>query len=371
MLTTNSQRSIHPIDASKSAPAHHQSVTHSATPLHPLHNDGIPRCAKILGDSPGLLHILDQIEAVAPTDATVLIHGETGVGKELVARSIHQGSPRHCRPMVAVNCTAVPHDLFESEFFGHVKGAFTGAMNDRCGRFRAADGGTLFLDEVGELPLEMQPKLLRVLEESELEAVGDDTPRRIDVRVIAASNRDLQGAIRAGHFRQDLFYRLNVFPIEVPPLRERRADIAILALAFLEEACDRFHRHCPPLTEGQLHQLSDYAWPGNVRELRNVVERAVINEHLGALEFDIPGRDDQPTRAATGEHPASNAKVEIIPIEEMNRRHRDNLLAALRYCNGRIYGVGGAANLLGIRPTTLTARVKKLGLKHLPDTAPG
>jgi hydrogenase-4 transcriptional activator len=362
MLTTNSQRSVHPIDASEPAPARRHSFTHS-TPPHPQPDSGISRCHKILGDSPGLRHILEQIEVVAPTDATVLIHGETGVGKELVARGIHHGSPRHDRPMVTVNCTAVPHDLFESEFFGHVRGAFTGAMHDRTGRFRSADGGTLFLDEVGELPLDMQPKLLRVLEEAELEAVGDDTPQHVDVRVIAASNRDLQGAIQAGRFRQDLFYRLNVFPIEVPPLRERRADIAILAIAFLEEACGRFHRHCPTLTDGQLHQLADYAWPGNIRELRNVVERAVIKEHFGALEFDLPSRDDQPT--PTDEHLPSNAKVEIIPIEEMNRRHRDNLLAALRHCHGRIYGAGGAADLLGIRPTTLTARVKKLGLKHL------
>src|ERR1700733_2721660 len=237
----------------------------------------------LLGDSVIWHRVIDAAAIVATTDASVLILGETGVGKELVARRIHQPSPRHRLPMVRVNCSAIPKELFESEFFGHIRGAFSGASHDRVGRFELADGGTLFLDEVGDMPLEMQPKLLRVLQEGEFEAVGDDRTRRVDVRIIAASNLDLRNAIRVGQFREDLFYRLNVFPIEVPPLRERKDDIAVLAGAFLEAACRRFNRHCFVLTEKQLCQLQDYDWPGNVRELQNVIERAVIAARMGAL----------------------------------------------------------------------------------------
>jgi transcriptional regulator with GAF, ATPase, and Fis domain len=308
--------------------------------------------------------VLAEIEMVAPTDATVLIHGETGVGKELVARSIHQLSPRHDHPMVTVNCTAVPHDLFESEFFGHVRGAFSGASRDRIGRFLLADGGTLFLDEVGDLPLEMQPKLMRVLQEAEFEAVGDNTTRHVDVCIIAATNRDLSGAIRTGQFREDLYYRLNVFPIEVPPLREHKDDIAILAVAFLEAACNRFHRACPILTESHLGQLRDYEWPGNVRELQNVVDRAVINAHFGILQFEVPNHHDPQAPGETNLEAASSDGVEVIRDQEMKRRERENIIAALRRSEGRIYGTSGAAELLGLRPTTLNARVKKLGLKH-------
>jgi transcriptional regulator with GAF, ATPase, and Fis domain len=318
----------------------------------------------LLGDSLGLHRVLDEIEMVAPTNATVLIHGETGVGKELVARSIHQRSRRHNHPMVTVNCTAVPRDLFESEFFGHVRGAFTGASRDRVGRFMIADGGTLFLDEVGNLPLEMQPKLLRVLQEAEFEAVGDDHTHHIDVRIIAASNRDLSSTIRAGQFREDLYYRLNVFPIEMPPLRERKEDIAILAVAFLAAACDRLDRPCPTLSNEQFWQLRDYQWPGNVRELQNIVDRAVIKAHFGILQFDLPN----PHLSDAGQEPyherTHHEGAAVIRADEMKRRERDNIVAALRISNGRIYGTSGAAELLGIRPTTLTARVKKLGLQH-------
>ncbi len=301
---------------------------------------------------------------VAPTSATVLINGETGVGKELVARSIHDHSPRCDHAMVTVNCTAVPRDLFESEFFGHVRGAFSGALRDRIGRVSLADGGTLFLDEVGDLPLEMQPKLLRVLEQGEFEAVGDDTTRRSGVRVIAASNRDLGGAIRAGRFRQDLFYRLNVFPIEVPPLRARRTDIAILAIAFLEAACERFHRAGQVLTDEQLRQLSDYEWPGNVRELQNIVDRAVIRLPYGNLQFDIPHEGGRPVFEQPAQDSEPPGDGEVVRADEMKRRENENLAAALRQCGGRIYGAGGAADLLGLPPTTLNARIKKLGLKH-------
>ena len=317
----------------------------------------------LLGESPGLRRVLEQIEVVAPTDATVLILGETGVGKELVANGIHERGRRHNRRMVTVNCTAVPRDLFESEFFGHVRGAFSGAVRDRAGRLLRADGGTLFLDEVGDLPLELQPKLLRVLEEGEFQAVGDDTTRHIDVRVIAASNRDLGDAVRAGRFREDLYYRLNVFPIEVPPLRERKADIAILAMAFLQAACSRFHRPCPILTQAQLEQLSDYEWPGNVRELQNIVDRAVIRAPHGNLRFDVANHDERPAQARPDPDSASSGAVEVVKADEMKRRERENIAAALRHSGGKVYGAGGAADLLGIPPTTLNARVKKLGLK--------
>jgi len=326
-------------------------------------------CWALRGNSPGLHRVRQEIDLVAPTDATVLVLGETGVGKELVARNIHERSPRRDHPMVTVNCAAIPRELFESEFFGHVRGAFSGAFRDRIGRFQLADGGTLFLDEVGELPLEMQPKLLRVLQEAEFEAVGDERTRRVDVRIIAASNRDLSSVIRAGQFREDLYYRLNVFPIEVPPLRKRKDDIAILAVAFLEAACRRFNRPCPILTESDLWQLQNYEWPGNVRELQNVVERAVIGAHFGILRFDVPTHDvpthgDLQTCGEANFDAASSNGVEVLPAEEMKRRERENIIAALRRSNGKIYGACGAAELLGVRPTTLNARVKKLGLKH-------
>jgi PAS domain S-box-containing protein len=317
----------------------------------------------ILGKSAGVHRVLEQIEMVAPTDATVLILGETGVGKELVARAIHERSLRHDRPLVKINCTAIPRELFESEFFGHIKGAFSGALRDRIGRFQLADGGTLFLDEIGELPLSMQPKLLRVLQDGEFEPVGIDRPRRVDVRIIAATNRDLKSLVRAGRFREDLYYRLSVFPIEVPPLRDRKDDIPLLAKHFLDAACKRFSRSGLHLTASQLRQLQNYDWPGNVRELQNVIERAVITSGLGSLRLDIPAESGSPAPATT--RSKSREESEVIPDKEMSRRMRDNMVAALKRSRGRIYGPGGAAELLGIRPSTLATRIKKLGLK--PD----
>jgi transcriptional regulator with GAF, ATPase, and Fis domain len=305
--------------------------------------------------------VLEQIEMVAPTDATVLVLGETGVGKELVARAIHERSLRHDRPLVKINCTAIPRELFESEFFGHTKGAFSGALRDRIGRFQLADGGTLFLDEIGELPLAMQPKLLRVLQDGEFEPVGIDQTRRVDVRIIAATNRDLKSLVRAGRFREDLYYRLSVFPIEVPPLRERNDDIPVLAKHFLEIACKRFSRSGLHLTAIQIRQLQHYDWPGNVRELQNVIERAVIKSHLGSLTLDIPASELRPSAAATKSR--TREESEVIPDKEMSRRMRNNMVAALKRSGGRIYGPGGAAELLGIRPSTLSTRIKKLGLK--------
>jgi PAS domain S-box-containing protein len=316
----------------------------------------------ILGRSAGVHRVLEQIEMVAPTDATVLILGETGVGKELVARAIHERSLRRDRPLVKINCTAIPRELFESEFFGHIKGAFSGALRDRMGRFQLGDGGTLFLDEIGELPLAMQPKLLRVLQDGEFEPIGSDQTRRVDVRIITATNRDLKSLVHAGQFREDLYYRLSVFPIEVPPLRERKDDIPILAKHFLETACKRFSRSGLRLTTSQIKQLQNYDWPGNVRELQNVIERAVITSGLGSLRLDIPTAGSGSFAPATARS-KSREESEVIPDKEMTRRMRDNMVAALKRSGGRIYGPGGAAELLGIRPSTLSTRIKKLGLK--------
>ena len=251
------------------------------------------RTSGIVGESEALQAVLQQIELVADTDATVLITGESGTGKELVARAIHEQSPRRKGPLVRVNCAAIPESLFESELFGYVRGAFTGALNDRAGRFEAAQGGTLLLDEIGEVPLAMQPKLLRVLQEKELERVGETRPRKIDVRIVAATNRDLAAEVMAGRFRGDLFYRLNVFPIENPPLRDRREDIPMLAEHFIQACAHRLRRPPPRLTEAALSQLMTRDWPGNIRELENVIERAIILARDGALRFDPPRAEDR------------------------------------------------------------------------------
>jgi transcriptional regulator with GAF, ATPase, and Fis domain len=326
---------------------------------------------EILGESAGIRRVLEQIEMVAPTDATVLILGETGVGKELVARAIHENSQRRERSLVKLNCSTIPRELFESELFGHVKGAFSGAVADRIGRFQLTDGGTLFLDEIGDLPPEMQPKLLRVLQDGNFEPVGSDRMRHANVRIIAATNHDLNSLIRSlireGRFRADLYYRLSVFPLDVPPLRERRDDIPLLAAHFLEKACKRFNRTGLRLSASQIRQLQNYDWPGNVRELQNAIERAVI-ARLGSLRLDLPrdaprGAAPSGFRASATTPSASQQAAEVIPDKEMNVRIRDNMLAALQRSGGRIYGRGGAAELLGIRPSTLSTRIKKLGLK--------
>src|SRR5690606_20242021 len=242
---------------------------------------------RIVGRSPALMHMLAQVEAVAQTPANVLILGETGVGKELVARAIHARSPRANAPRVKVNCASIPKDLFESEFFGHVKGALTGAHRDRVGRFRLADGGTLLRDEVGECPIELTGQFLRVLQERELERVGDDATRRVDVRVIAATNRDLEQLVAEGRFREDLYYRLSVFPVEVPPLRQRGQDVVQLAQHFLDITCKEFGRKPIKLTRAQAEALMAYDWPGNVRELKNVIERAVILSQGNVLRLEL------------------------------------------------------------------------------------
>jgi len=318
---------------------------------------------RIVGTSPALQKMLKRVEAVAETPASVLLLGESGVGKELVAHAIHAQSSRADGPLVKVNCASVPKELFESEFFGHVKGAFTGAYRDRVGRFQLADGGTIFLDEVGEIPLEMQGKLLRVLQESEFERVGDDDTRSVDVRVVAATNRNLEKLIVDGEFREDLFYRLSVFPIDVPPLRERDDDIIQLAQLFLENACNDFGRPVMTLTRAQAGRLQEYNWPGNVRELKNVIERAVILSPGNVLRLDLSMPNTRVSQAIT---PTESPKQEdgILNEKEMREYQKQNLIAALKQTNWRVSGPQGAAELLGVKPTTLTDRIRSLGIKR-------
>ena len=318
---------------------------------------------EIIGTSPAIRQVLEAVETVATTDANVVVAGETGTGKELISRAVHDLSARRGKALIKVNCASVPRELFESEFFGHVKGAFTGALRHRKGRFELADGGTLFLDEVGEIPLEMQSKLLRVLQEGQFERVGDERTRHVDVRIIAATNRDLKREAEKGRFRQDLYYRLNVFPIEVPPLRERKEDVPLLVEHFLDQAARELKRPRPTLSPAGARQLQAYDWPGNVRELRNVIERAVIVARGGEPRFDLPL--DSGSSAPSPERQASAAPAarrEVIPEAEMRRRERDNLIAALESTGWQVYGAGGAAELLGVKPSTLASRIKKMGI---------
>jgi transcriptional regulator with GAF, ATPase, and Fis domain len=313
-----------------------------------------------VGESPGLQKVLRQVQLAAPTDASVLITGESGTGKELVARAIHERSPRARRALIKVNCSAVPDSLFESEFFGHVRGAFTGALSDRPGRFELADGGTLFLDEIGELPLAMQAKLLRVLQEQEFERVGESRTRSVDVRIIAATNRDLKREVGAGRFRQDLFYRLSVFPVTIPPLRERREDIPRLALHFVAQSAKRMNRPAPRVTRSALSQLAAHAWPGNVRELQNVVERAVISWQGGPLRFSVEAFE-RPDAVL----PAEPAVLQrLLTREELRRLERESIAHALEQTGGKVFGPNGAAGLLGMKPTTLASRIVALGLRR-------
>ena len=318
----------------------------------------------LVGQSAPLRHIVSQIDLVAPTDASVLILGETGTGKELVAREIHRRSRRQDKPLIRVNCASIPKELYESEFFGHARGAFTGAVKDRAGRFETAEGGTIFLDEIGEVPLELQGKLLRVLQEKCYERVGEDRTRCGDVRIVGATNRDLKKEVAAGRFREDLYYRLNVFPIQVPALRERSDDIVPLARHFIELSVKELHCPKPRLTRAGLSKLHGYGWPGNIRELRNVIERAVIVSRGGVLEFDLPVTDLPPasSRFATPEADGSDPKFFTEP--EMQQRERDNLFVILQKSNWKIKGANGAAELLGVKPTTLLSRMKKMALKR-------
>ncbi|MAT68301.1 MAG: hydrogenase [Planctomycetaceae bacterium] len=313
---------------------------------------------EMLGASPALLNVGQQIDLVAPTDSTVLIFGESGAGKELVARELHRRSDRADRPLIKVNCAAIPRELFESEFFGHVQGAFTGALRDRAGRFELADGGTLFLDEVGEVPLDLQSKLLRVLQEGEIERIGEERTRRVDVRVIAATNRDLREESQQRRFREDLYYRLSVFPIQLPPLRDRREDIPILAEHFLQQAAQRFSVDPPRLTRAVADQLQRYDWPGNVRELQHVIERAVILARGGPLRIELSAADSkEPRNQPFGEGD------EVLTENEIRELEKANLQRALQAAGGKVHGPGGAAELLGIKPTTLKSRLKALRIE--------
>jgi len=319
----------------------------------------------IVGNSPAVAKLVQQIAMVAPTSANVLISGESGTGKELIARAIHAGSTRSDRPLIRVNCAAIPRDLFESEFFGHVKGAFTGAVQDRPGRFELAHGGTLFLDEVGEIPLELQSKLLRVLQDQQFERVGDNRTREVDVRVIAATNRELKEMIDAGQFREDLYFRLNVFPIDSVPLRKRIEDVPLLARHFLHRACLKFNKPGVRIPPAQLEVLARYPWPGNIRELENVIERQVIVTQDQRLSFDDLLLAEPPSRHTTFNIPAQDhSALPDHPLTEQALCHqqRCNALKALKAAKGKVSGAGGAAELLGMKPTTLTSRLQKWGV---------
>jgi PAS domain S-box-containing protein len=315
---------------------------------------------EIVGQSEPILKIVKQIDVVAPTDASVLIHGESGTGKELIARAIHQASRRAKNPLIRVNCAAIPAELFESEFFGHVRGAFTGALRDRIGRFELADGGTLFLDEIGEIPLELQSKLLRVLQEGQFERVGEERTRRVDVRIIAATNRDLRAEAEAKRFREDLYFRLNVFPIHSPALRERTMDIPQLAAHFLEQVGLRLNMPGRRLRRTDIERLQHYGWPGNIRELQNVIERALITSRGPDVSIDLPEGDARPLPIT--EEPAADTPPQVLTDEQIRKLEVDNMQAALAAAKGRLFGRGGAAELLGLKPTTLASRMKRLGI---------
>jgi len=326
---------------------------------------GAHRYGELVGRSEGLRRVLHQINQVAETDMTVLVLGETGTGKELVARAVHERSMRRERPLVKVNCSALPGELIESELFGHEKGAFTGATGRQFGRFELADGGTIFLDEVGDLPLKLQAKLLRVLQEGEFERLGSGKTIKVDVRVIAATNRDLLQAVQRGRFRVDLYYRLNVYPIGLPPLRERREDIGLLAEVFLREASRRLGRLFDPISEEVLETLGRYEWPGNIRELQNVIERAAV--------VSVGRRFQLPEGWAVSLEPLSNAEtaevrraIESAPreatLEELERGH---ILQVLQQTRWRVEGPKGAAAVLGLNPSTLRSRMHKLGIRRV------
>jgi len=306
--------------------------------------------------------VLRDVSQVAETDTTVLLMGETGTGKELVARAVHEASARRERPLVTVNCAAIPATLIESELFGHEAGAFTGATKKREGRFALADRGTIFLDEIGELPLELQAKLLRVLQEGEFDPVGSSKTRKVDVRVLAATNRDLPKFISEGKFREDLFYRLNVFPLRLPPLRERGDDVVRLASVFVRRFAKKMGRAVAPLDADDVHRLTSYGWPGNVRELQNVVERAVITATDGRLNLDraLP---EPITKSFPPEQASQSEPGMIRTAKDLEELERANLLRALTATKWKVSGEQGAAKLLGINASTFSSRMKALKIQ--------
>ena len=308
----------------------------------------------VIGQSAALRSVLRKVRQVSPVETTVLLTGETGTGKELIARAIHEASPRRSRPLIKINCGAIPSGLIESELFGHEKGSFTGAYQQRIGRFELADKGTLFMDEVGELPLDTQVKLLRVLQEQEFERVGSTKPMRVDVRLISATNRDIEREVAEGRFRADLFYRLNVFPIRIPPLRERPDDIPLLVDYFLAQFQRKLAKSLKRVDEKSMEQLQRYAWPGNIRELQNVLERACVLASGPVVSLAEPLRASVSAPAA-----GVQATAPLVTLEESERAH---IRRALRVAEGKIHGPKGAADLLGINPSTLRSRMEKLGL---------
>jgi PAS domain S-box-containing protein len=308
----------------------------------------------IVGESATLKAVLEQVRQVAATDASVLIHGETGTGKELICRAIHHQSRRKAKPLVKLNCAAIPSGLVESELFGHEKGAFTGAISSKRGRFELAHEGSIFLDEIGDIPLETQPKLLRLLQEQEFERVGGTRTLRVDTRVVAATHRNLDDKVKSGEFRDDLYYRLNVFPIYLPPLRERRDDIPLLAGYFAKRVSARYGREACHLSDGALQRLCDYAWPGNVRELENIVERAFILSEGAAMEAHHVLLGSEP-------QPQGGGAPSAVTLREMERRHIHSTLVTTDW---KVSGPGGAAERLGLKPTTLESRMKRLGLSR-------
>jgi formate hydrogenlyase transcriptional activator len=318
--------------------------------VEPLHDvrEGRNGIENMVGSSTALRGVLDQIQTVAPTDSTVLVEGETGTGKELIAHAIHMQSRRRNRPFIKLNCAAIPLGLLESELFGHEKGAFTGAVAQRMGRFEAANGGTLFLDEIGDIPLELQAKLLRVLQEQEFERLGSTHTRRVDVRVVAATNQDLAGLVAAKQFRMDLYYRLNVFPIDVPPLRHRLEDIPMLVAHFVHRYAERMAKQIGKITSDAMESLVRYSWPGNIRELQNFIERAVILTNGNVLELSA-----LPSSAAVPTDPVTLADAE-----------RDHILNALRESKWVVGGATGAAARLGVKRTTLIGKMRKRGLSR-------
>jgi DNA-binding NtrC family response regulator len=320
----------------------------------------------MIGTSSALRRVLEQVDLVAATDAAVLVLGESGTGKELLAQAIHERSRRAALPLIRVNCAAIPHELFESEFFGHVKGSFTGAIKDRAGRFALADKGTLFLDEIGEIPMELQGKLLRVLQEGTFERVGDEKMHHANVRIIAATNRDLHQAVQEGRFRQDLFYRLSVFPVVLPPLRERSEDIPDLCRHFVALAARKMGVPPPPVRDDQLGAFLDYPWPGNIRELQNEIERTMILSKGRQPEFAAPNQARAhpfPPTASVLEHGGSRDDS-IIQEQDWGALQRKNMLRALKRTKWRVDSPGGAADLLGLRPTTLRSRMKAMGIER-------
>jgi formate hydrogenlyase transcriptional activator len=308
--------------------------------------------ASMVGESPAFRALMKSAQIVAPTDASVLVLGETGTGKELIARAIHDMSERKKRTFVKVNCPAIPATLLESELFGHEKGAFTGALAQKIGRFELADHGTLFLDEVGEIPLELQSKLLRAIQEQEFERLGSNRTIHVDIRVIAATNRDLKAMVEEGKFRSDLYYRLHVFPIEAPPLRDRKSDIPLLLRYFTQKYAQRMNRQIESIPTTAIKQLTEYNWPGNIRELQNLVERSVILTNGSVLQIAMPE-----SRTATEAMPVRGSELS-------SPGQREKILRALKEAKGVVGGPNGAAARLGMKRTTLQSRMKKLNIGH-------